>query len=389
MERNDEILGRLERISHIVSHSWDTSVSIPYFRGSGKYVKMDMGQRKSDRLDTERLFRRGCFRLSIDTNDSGAPPTEAQRTAWQRVLERGDALWDELMQNMLAEYKRQRPARVRAWRQTFGNRSFRWVLPEVNRFEDMKKLVRPYMIYMSRPDHHESPVIDVMFLSRWFNGLHARIVDGRFHSFRRNVMRGRPDDLPPEIHHRELGPLAWHKDRWYGITSCEPLREYIQSAYHTARLINEPEDYRNPNSRLPYDLARGEFTLTIASPAEKAPTPKQASALKKFKAREAESIAKIVAAIFAQYVRMREKWLDKYFMLFEEELPPLQSPGELAQVMRLDSINITSGNSPRVELDFDCTWDSWLRVVWKYRNSFKIRNEARRKPLKKRRGRRR
>src|SRR5688572_31295401 len=143
---NDEQFGTLEW----GGDAWETPVAIDYFRGVGANLDAidaaararqkeaaknappeDDAFRRSLPLPTrilfsvgrwlfrrwwnsdnapgeeETLFRDGKFKLSFagkrsDDDKQPKPPSPKQRAAWNEVVARGDAAWDELMALMIA-----------------------------------------------------------------------------------------------------------------------------------------------------------------------------------------------------------------------------------------------------------------------------------------------
>lgn len=376
MERDDDQFGRMLLIDGPGSDetSWLTAVSIRYFRAYGKSLGIGAPDEPVDEYDSEALFRHGKFRLNIVCGERGKRPAEEQRLAWRQVLERGDALWDELMDRVVGEYKLQRPMRLRGWELTFGRKGIRRWLPELKGATEMKKLIRPYELWIRAAETPGEPAeVEVRFYSLWFNGMTVRIRAGQVIAFRRNPFRqmnGKesPIDLAPRLRHPVLGALSWSDGVWYGAVRCDPFLNFMNVARYRAEFENSGEDANQIESTLCWDLARGEFLLKVFSGGTNPPTKLQVRTLQKFKAAETENAKTIVDAIFDEYTRGMDERQDRWMAPSDDLHPKLKNADELRDRLELDSINLSprgKGSDREIGFEIPCSWDINLGVIWR------------------------
>jgi hypothetical protein len=383
MEITDNQFGTLLLIDDEVPDrsAWLTSVSLPYFEGSGGSLNIGRPERKASRFNSEILFRKAKFRLIISCGSPPMPPTDAHRVAWRKVLDRGDALWNAVMRQAVVEYKRQRPARLDAWKRMYGRTGITRSLPQVATMSQMRKLIRPYELTILDANNEGAAEVRVKFFCTWFNGLTVRIRDGRMTGFLRNPFCSDPIDLPPVLHHPVLGPLGWQDGAWHGHVRCDPFRHFVNIARWCT-----PDSNAAPDSTLGWDLARGEFPLKIFSPADRSPSREHVRMLQQFQSRESNYAADIAQAIFDDYVEnyaaRADEWLGPNM---EYLLPELNSTADLLDLIELDSINLSpSGKAAdlTIAFEFSCTWSMGIGVHWKNGKVTKIGPRQITRPLR-------
>ena len=146
---------------------WVGAVSIPYFGAAGHaflnplrdevlrpwggYASNDADNAanppsppSTDSLDFDVLFRDAKFLIRFETAGRKRIVPRAQRTAWQKVGERGDAAWQGAIALILADYQVQRPSRVKWWKATYGDLPFDRELPQINDIAELLQYCRPY-----------------------------------------------------------------------------------------------------------------------------------------------------------------------------------------------------------------------------------------------------
>src|SRR5437588_11603932 len=100
--QKDDVFGNIEW----TGENWMASASAPYFRGFGE--RLDLTEE-----DREALGPEGKLEVTIETpGETRKRPTEPQRSAWKKILERKDAIWDEVLDALVAEYQLQHPMRA-------------------------------------------------------------------------------------------------------------------------------------------------------------------------------------------------------------------------------------------------------------------------------------
>jgi hypothetical protein len=312
-------------------------------------------------LDPNRLFRAGKFRLAIENGDSKETrPSVAQLGAWDIVAERGDVLWDELLEKVIAEYQIQRPARIRAWKAVFGKYGLGAGLPKIQGKAGMAKIIRPFE-FCIRPSVEEpgAPEVEARFFSTWFNGMQVVIRDGEVVGFGQNTFpfgQQRPRQV---IRHPTLGLLRRFDNFWHGVTRCEPLSHLMNVVDDRLSFRDDPEEFGSIESTLPWGLARGDSDLRVFG--AKPPTAAQVKAMMSFHQKESENARVIVGAIYEDYRRsLKQRRHVCTRTHVDERLPVIRSPKGLNELLQLDSINVfteASRSSINLGFVFTCCWD--------------------------------
>ena len=168
----DKDFGKLDWTYYDV---WKTSVAIPYFRNYGQ--RLNTATSKSEE---EVLFKKGRFLLTLDVNEPREPPSAGQRSAWRKVTDRGDRLWNELMDRIVSEYRIQQPIRRKWWKAAYGEHLLDHVLPSPDR-SMLAELIRPFQINVKPvPQGSQAAEVGVAFNATWIeNGFGASICDGK------------------------------------------------------------------------------------------------------------------------------------------------------------------------------------------------------------------
>lgn len=316
----------------------------------------------------------GTCELQIDTAGRRSKPTAAQRAAWAAVIERGDALWEDLLRDAFAAYQRQRPIRRRWWQAIYGDYLIDRRFPEVTTPQQFTVLIRPSILRIKAlPDAKQAGMPDIALLLRatWdVDGVGVVIRNGQIQELAQvlDVLIA-PPTPPPTIEHPVFGPLrriasddpmelinAWQEPQaggsgfatarpaarpWLGRTHFDPLLEFASVSDSRARYVNDPEMADYPASRMAWEFAEGEFELRVHAPAGQPPAPAQAEAWKAFKAAEQRHADTLIDAIFERYQQTRQtlrgNWMDRYV---DENIPLLTDAGGLRDLLQLRHIHL-------------------------------------------------
>jgi uncharacterized protein DUF6985 len=326
-----------------------------------------MESEADDPLDPEALFRQGRFLLQIDTGSPRKHPSPAQRRAWQRVMERGEALWDELMVRLLEEYQLQQPIRAWWWRTVYGDYHLRRALPEASDVGALKDLIRPSSVRIERSaSKAETAEISIDVACTWNrDDLEVRIRDGEVAGITSGVpLFAWEQSARKKLRHPVFGPLARRDENapWSGTVVFEPFRQYLALiAEQRASFRHDRASHGLPKSVMPWDFVHGRFELRAhARPGER-PTEGQAKALASFKQHEAGNAAAIVQSIYEHYQKVyevaRREYLDRYA---EENVPRPTSIEILHDRLQLYAVHVfPEDGEGRVKLGFlfVCLWN--------------------------------
>ena len=345
--------------------------------------------------EEELQWRQGMLDLIIDMEGKRAKPSKAQRAAWQIVLERGDAIWDEIAKDSLAIYLRQRPMRVERWKRVYGDHLLDRRLPEIKTPAAMKKLIRPLTIRIKPPLDKKATTADISIhvAATWHgDGFGVLVRDGRVAEFgavldlvhtspkRRETiehpvfgtLRRIPDDDPWEVIDqwempKEEGKSGFTKAKrggpwpWEGRMRFDAMLDYAMIADDCAQYMRDRANADRPESQMAWEFADGEFDLRVYAGRGKQPSDEQAKAFERFRAEQKKIAAELIATIFAQYQEVwqvrRQQYKDRYV---EDNIPEPSSPEMLRDLMQLRHIHVHEPDKQGVvtiAMQFVCTWD--------------------------------
>jgi hypothetical protein len=320
-------------------------------------------------------LRGGTCTLYIETkNDARKKPTKAQRAAWQMIVDRGEAIWDELLVQSFEYYQRQLPVRRKWWKAVYGNYLLEQRLPEVKTIEQFRRLVRPFAFRINAPPEGAKTVdIRMHVMATWeVDGLGVVIRDARLVEFGQvidtvhvpqrvremvdhpvfGVLRRIPsDDVMEFINEWEMpeepGKSGLEKARrvatrpWLGYARFDPLTQYSNVADHRAEYAHDRARADRPESRMRWEFANGEFELRVYAHAGQPPSDEQVQAWQAFKEDERRYAAEMSDAIFQQYQETcdvrRRNWKDRYV---DDMVPILKDKNGLKELIQLIEIQV-------------------------------------------------
>jgi hypothetical protein len=348
-----------------------TSVSIDYFRDLGATVlanEVERGHEAADPMDPLTLARQGKFLLTIPAPTRSNRPTAAQRLAWQKVLDRGDQLWDEMMGKILVAYRAQRPARARWWKAIYGDAGLDQALPDIDTADltSHRKLVFPCNIRVQpAAGDGATPDVGIQFACTWcHDGFGVLIRDGQIAAVGPGsiVFPESAPQFPTKLDHPVLGALRRrdHKEPWLGKFRCDPFTQFDTVASVRAAFRTGAARDSYPRSELGWDFANGMFHFLIHAPAGRPPTAQQAKAFAAFKANEKANAATIIEAIFEFYNRCfqdrRREYRGDYL---DDAIPELKDARGLQSLIALTEVNVfpTDRTAPvAIGMAFASTW---------------------------------
>jgi Domain of unknown function (DUF6985) len=345
--------------------------------------------------DQELALRRGVLDLYIDMARKRSKPSKAQRAAWQAFIDRGNAIWDEIADEALTVYQRQRPMRVKHWKRTYGDYLLNRRLPETKTPAAMTKLIRPIAMRIKPPLDKKATTADISIhvACTWeVDGFGVIIRDGKIDEFgdvmglvhtspkpretiEHNIfgtLRRIPDDDPFEVIDQWQMPTAPGKSGfdgvkrggpwpWDGRMRFDEMLDYGMNADERAKYMRDRANADRPESRMSWEFADGEFDLRVYAGRGKPPSDMQAKAFERFRADQKKLAAELIASIFQQYQEVwktrRQHYKDRYV---EDNIPEIHSPDELRDLMQLRHIHVHEPDKQGVvtiAMQFVCTWD--------------------------------
>ena len=373
--------------------------------GSNAARKTAADEKRKRQAEAEAArYRSGVREVGIETTGRRSKPTPAQRAAWAKLLERGDALWDELTAAALVVYRRQRPMREKVYRRTYGDHLLDRRLPVITTAAEMRQHIRPVMFRIP-PAEKGAATADVKLhvAATWdVDGLGVIIRDGRIvevmqvmdmvqerGSRRRETighptfgtLRRIPDDDPWEVIDqwqapREPGESGFdHVKRggpwpWEGRARFDAFLEYAWVADRRAEFTHNRANAERPGSRVAWDFADGEFDLRVYAGRGEQPVAAQAQAFERFRAQQDALASEMIDTIFAQYRETfdarRRNYKDRYV---EEVIPQLDGADGLRDLMQLRHIHVHEPDAAgrvAIAMQFVCTWDyDGFTAIWR------------------------
>ena len=272
---------------------WLGAANLPYFFGSGERVFLTESSRAA-------LGKGDRFPLRIETGKVRRKPDELQRVAWKKILDRGDALWDEAMDALIAEYRAQRPMRVRYWNVVNSPKLLEWAMPvEVDR-ATMKQMVIPNWCTLEWPDAAQRMVnFFLILLASWSSEpLNVYVRDGRVTEV---VPMGYfMNRRLPRIDAPVFGPLRRRPEvavPWGGEARLDPFRSFAAVAMDRSSWDKSYSRSDEGTSDLPWNVARGRANLYVYAPPDKSPSAAQTEAYERFISGIDPAARKIIAAL--------------------------------------------------------------------------------------------
>jgi hypothetical protein len=289
----DETFGNIEWDGDL----WTSTLSVPYLRGCGERVKLTED-------DRDELPPGGGIQLRIETGEVRRRPAEPQRAAWQTLVQRGDAMWDDVLDALIAEYQLQRPNRVRYWKTLNGERLLSRSMPAAVDRALMKQMIVPLWCTVQEPDpEHGTVDVYLTMLSTWFSEpLNVYVRDGRVTEV--TAMGFFMNRKMPWIETATFGKLRRRpKNRapWFGEIRLEPFRPFAAVAVDRWAWDESYTRSDEATSDLPWNPARGCALLGVQAKPSQPPTAGQAAVFEEFMKRQDANAAAIVEAVFNYY----------------------------------------------------------------------------------------
>lgn len=356
--------------------TWATSVRVDYLRDLGLDLLGDSEADPDDPLDVVSLLKQEKWLLTIDMDGKRARPTESQRAAWKQFLAAGDALWDGILDRILDEYRRQRPARVRWWKSVYGERKLEETLPDLKTRDQMKKFVFPFQLQVQRTEKGKAlPDIRVLFVAMWVEDTFGvRVQDGAVKEigYSAVALPNIASRFEKSIEMPVFGMLKKSSSlpEWLGIFECQSFADFMMVASERANVRAGVSTDELPRCRLDWFLATGRFVLFVHAKAGKRPTEQQSQALSDFSRDEKKNAQVIVKSIFSYYQQSYEKHRSDYRGNYLDiAIPMLKTADGLRELTELTEINVFPGeaNGVAIGFGFGSTWTGGrgLGVRWR------------------------
>lgn len=357
--------------------TWATSVSIDYLRDLGPDVLGDSEPNPEDPLDGAALLKQGKWLLTIDMGNKRARPAESQRAAWKQFLAAGDALWDDILDRILDEYRRQRPARVRWWKSVYGDEKLKQILPDLKTRDQMKRHVFPFQLQIQLPEKGKNlPDIGLLFVALWVEDTFGvRLHDGAVKEMGYNAIAlpNIASRFEKRIDMPVFGSLKRSSDMpdWLGVFQCQSFADFMMLATERAAVRAGVFPGGPLRCNLDWFLATGRFVLFVHSKTGKPPTDRQAQALSDFSRDEKKNAAAIVSSIFSYYQESYEKHRSEYRGNYLDiAIPKLKNADGLRELTELTEINVLpeDGNGVPIGFGFGSTWTGGRGLGVRWRN---------------------
>lgn len=328
----DEVFGKIEWSES----RWESATAISYFRGSGERLGLSPAARAS-------LGPGDQFPLKIAVGEVRRRPDELQRVAWRKVSDRGDALWEEAVDALVAEYLRQRPVRVRYWNVVNSPKLLERAMPAEADRSTMRQMIVPQWCTLEWPDaEHRTVDLFLVLLVTWFNEpINVYVRDGRVTEI---VPMGYfMNRRMPWIDTEAFGTLRRDPDDpspWSGEIELGPFRLFAAVAVDRSTW-DEQHGRSADRSDLPFDVAHGWAELFVHGPANTPPSERQSTTFRQF-IRDLESVAaRVIQAIFAYYREVSGARRAAYRGPHPElAVPALDDAGGLRDVTELKRVNV-------------------------------------------------
>jgi hypothetical protein len=375
---------------------WVGAVSVPYFKGVGReflnplrdevlrpwggfssnaeaQANSEPEKPSDDPLDYDVLFRDGMFRIRFDVGDRKKAVAKPQLKAWEMVAARGDAIWHDAMERVLADYQIQRPIRVKWWKAVFGDLPFERELPEIADIEALKKYCRPYSIKVQpAAKGMKMPDISVHVMCTWIReGFSLRLREGSVEAVEA-TQDGWHERPPREIEHPAFGRLRLLRNltTWVGEMTCPPMLEYQRIVEERAKFREEGVNRERPQSLMWWRFAHGKFGLSVYVTEPSAdPDERQAAAFLAFKQNEQQNIATIIDALFKRYnERLEENYRDYDRKYVNEAIPHLETPDRFREMIELINVYVHPADEKgdvRIVFELHCSFELSCIILWK------------------------
>jgi hypothetical protein len=309
--------------------------------------------------DREALPPDGQVLLRIETGKR-RPPAEPQRAAWKRILERGDALWDEAMDALIAEYHRQRPNRVRYWKVVNNERLLSRSMPETVDRETMRQMIVPTTCTVQEPDQ-EHGTVDVYLTAAatwWSESLSVYVRDGRVTEVTALgwFMNRRLAWIETEAFGTLRRRPGVNRQPWWGEVTLERFRSFAAIAVDRSKWDESYTRSDEATSDLPWHVARGSANVGVYTAPNQPPTAGHAAAFASFTKDQDACASQTIQAIFEHYAREAPALRREHG---KAAVPVLKDAAGLADLIELTEVSVfpeERGASVPIGLVFHGTW---------------------------------
>lgn len=328
---------------------WDTTASLPFFRGAGHRLQLT-DEERAEVAQVDRLP------MTVQTGGKRRKPNDRQRVAWQTMLQRGDALWEEALDALIVEYRRQWPIRARYYRQVCADKRMReQMLPERVDRERMRHMIVPISCTLEWPDPNYGTVdFSLVLIVTWFvdplsvyvrDGRVAEVVPTGWFMNRRN----------PRTENTVFGTIRRGRDEampWAGEVEIEPFNTWAALAVDRQHW-DESYERRDERSSLQFRVPRGSSGLVIYGPPNQPPTARQEAAF--VEAKSAAVTDKVIRALFTHYKEIAAERRKGYKGPDPSvAIPALKSPEKLREITELQWVFVfPEGGSQPVAIGFE------------------------------------
>jgi hypothetical protein len=353
-KNHDEVFGDLTWNNLVGWGCWEGSTAINYFRDFGT---------------TLASIRDKQIQISFPAHGNKAKrPNSGQRLAWKKVLERGDAIWDELMAKLLVQYRADRPIHLRWWLALYGDKDLDRRMPEVADVSGLAKLIRADVLSIhENSTDDEIASLAVLFTCTWCSPCAVRIKNAQIDRIDEQLNSPEAGSV---LHHPSLGEIHQMGGMFRGAVRCEPFREFTALAKARAAYRDAPSDFDPPRSKLSWGFVRGEFPLMVYVKQQALPSEHQCKAVGEFQRDAATACHKIIPRIFDYYQARRAEFRRMLENLHGDELAPaIENVEGLRELIKLQHVNVFPEDADgNVDLGvvFYCVWNrNGVGVRWR------------------------
>jgi hypothetical protein len=315
---------------------WTALLSAPYFKGSG-------ARKELTDADRAHLPPSGQFPLQIDTNKVRKPPDAAQRAAWRTITGRGDAIWEEALEAMVAEYRRQRALRERYWHVVNNPVMLAKSMPAEVDAATMRELILPHSLTIQEADTARGDAdCYLTALATWSEPVNAYIRDGQVTEI--TPMGFFMNRQLPWIDTQAFGKLRRvprNATPWYGEIQLAPFKSFAAIAVNRATWDRSYKRRGEATSDLPWDVARGFTNLFVFAPEDQQPSSEQVRVFTEFVGNIDDNAAVILDALIEFYRRVAPERRREFKHIDPQvAIPNLKSAKDLADITELSRVNL-------------------------------------------------
>lgn len=329
----DPFFGKIE----LYYNRWKGAIRVPFFAGFGRSFE-NLDENAADHIST--IEKNG---LPIEIETKRGRPSKLQRDAFAQITRRRDKLWTEVMDALTAEYQKQRPKRLRYWKNLYGMRGIKKSLPPVKKSSELKPLLMPIDLHVKAAGKAQTEIdIDILFALTWFSdGAFVTIREGRVFEVNGGAS-WLTHTWPLRMIHPVFGILRrpLHVPSWLGIAGAGPFADWAAVSIDRA-IWDESATERELDSNLNWQVARGGCFVRVYVDEKKGPSTTQTAAHQAFRKNEDVAGKAIQEALFDYYQAnlkaSREAYTGKYV---QRAIPKIKKPDDLKNITELELLNV-------------------------------------------------